>query len=344
MSQAAPSGKHPLVTKLAPYKGADNRKSAAQLVVSLLLFGASWAGTYFSLSVSYFLTIPMAVLTAGLLMRLFMIQHDCGHGSFFTSQKAANVVGFVIGVLTLTPYEYWRKTHAIHHAHSGDLDHRGFGDIETKTVREYLALSPGQRLGYRMYRHPLVLFGVGAAFHFIIKHRFPWDIPASWKQEWGSIWKTNIALAMIVALAWFTIGIKAFLLVQIPITLAACTMGVWLFYVQHQYEDTYWHEHTEWDYFDAGLHGSSHLDLPSPLQWMTASIGLHHIHHINARIPNYRLQKVFDENPELQGATRLTFWSSFRTIRLTLWDEDQRKLIRFKDLRRRQLPDQKKAA
>lgn len=324
---------------LSPYFGADTWRSILQLTVSAGLFFGTWAVMLWSLDVHYGITLALAVLAAGFLMRLFMIQHDCGHGSYFKSQRAANAVGFVIGVLTLTPYHYWRKTHAIHHAHSGDLDLRSFGEIETLTIREYEALSPRQRLQYRVYRNPLILFGPGAAFQFLVKHRYPWDVPRQWKREWRSVWWTNVALAAVVALAWVTIGIERFLLVQAPITLFACAMGVWLFYVQHQYEEGYWHRHEDWNYYDAALHGSSFLVLPKPLQWLTANIGLHHVHHLSSRIPNYRLQRVHDENPELWEVTRMGILDGVKTLRLALWDERANRLISFSEYRRAQTVD-----
>ncbi len=317
---------------LRPYLGADTRRSATQLLTSALPFAALWYAMLWSLDVGYWLTLLLAVPATGFMMRLFMIQHDCGHGSFFNSRRARNAVGFVIGVLLLTPYDYWRKTHAYHHAHSGDLDFRGFGDIDTFTVREYLSWTPWERLKYRMYRHPLVLFTIGPAFHFIVKHRFPWDIPRDWKQAWRSVWLTNLAIGGILTLAWATVGLGRFFLVQTPITLMACSLGVWLFYVQHQFEHTYWDEHEEWDYYEASLHGSSFLKLPGPLQWITANIGVHHVHHMSARIPNYKLQEVHDQNPEFHAVTTLTARDSWRLIWLALWDEDSRRLIRFKDV------------
>ena len=318
---------------LQPYWGADDRRSVAQLLASAIPFFALWAAMLASLEVGYWLTLVLTVPTAAFLMRLFMIQHDCGHGSFFTSKNARDTVGFCIGVLTLVPYEYWRRTHAYHHAHSGNLDFRGFGDIITRTVSEYQAMTPLQRLKYRAYRHPFVLFLIGPAFHFVVKHRFPWDIPRDWTQAWRSVWRTNAVLVAIVAVMWLTIGIERFLLVQVPLTILTCSLGVWLFYVQHQYDDTYWHKHENWDYFDAALQGSSYLVLPRPLQWVTANIGLHHVHHLNARIPNYRLEEAMNAIPELQVVTRVTLLDSFRLARLTLWDEKQSRLIRFKDLR-----------
>jgi len=282
---------------LSPYFGPDNRRSAWQMGYTAVLFAAGWMLMYWSLAIGYWLTLLLAVPTAGLIMRLFMFQHDCGHGSYFKSRRLACVAGSVIGVLTLTPYHYWRKTHAIHHAHSGDLDLRSFGDITTVTVREYEAMTFLQRLGYRLYRNPFILFGPGAAFHFLVKHRFPWDTPRSWRREWQSVWWTNFALAAILAAAWLTIGIGPFLMVQLPITLISCATGVWLFYVQHQFEDAYWHWHEEWDYYDAGLYGSSFLRLPRVLQWFTGNIGFHHIHHLDPRIPYYYLPRCHQSHP-----------------------------------------------
>jgi omega-6 fatty acid desaturase (delta-12 desaturase) len=318
---------------LSPFIGPDTRKSLTQLLSSAIPFFGLWFLSYLSLGVSYWLTLFLAVPTAGFLMRLFMIQHDCGHGSFFRSRKAREVLGFWIGVLTLTPYAYWRKTHAYHHAHSGDLDLRGFGDIDTLTVKEYLDLPPHRRLGYRIYRHPLVLFGFGALFHFVVIHRFPWTTPRAWTRAWRSVWLTNLSLAGIVAVMALTIGLKSFLLIQVPVTVVTCSLGVWLFYVQHQFENTYWHRHENWDYYDAALEGSSLLVLPKPLQWITANIGIHHVHHLNARIPNYRLQEAMNRVPELQNPTRVRIADTFDLVRRALWDEEEERLIGFRELK-----------
>lgn len=317
---------------LAPYLGADTRRSATQLVTSALGFAGFWAAALWSLEVHWTLTAVLVLPTAGFLMRLFMIQHDCGHGSFFASRRARDVTGFCIGVLTLTPYQYWRKTHAYHHAHSGDLDFRGFGDIDTLTVAEYRALSPWKRFGYRLYRNPLLLLTVGPAFHFLVKHRYPWDIPRDWTRAWRSVWLTNLCLAALVVGLGTWLGWGRFLAIQLPVTLLTCSLGVLLFYVQHQFEDTYWHEHDEWDYFDAALQGSSYLALPRPLQWITASIGIHHVHHLNARIPNYRLEEVMEAHPEFQGVTRITMRDAWRLLGLALWDEERQELVGFRAL------------
>jgi omega-6 fatty acid desaturase (delta-12 desaturase) len=332
---ASRSGSPDWNTLLAPYRRPETWRAVFQLTDTALPLAVVWLAMLWSLSVSYWITLALAVPAALLVARMFMLQHDCGHGAFFRSQRVNNAVGFAIGVLTLVPYEYWRKTHAIHHATSGDLDHRGFGDIDTLTVREYLSRPRWKRLLYRLYRHPLVLLVVGPSWQFIVKHRFPADIPRAWKREWASVHWTNVALVAIVALMTLTIGLDRFLLVQLPITLIAGSVGVYLFYVQHQYEDTYWRYREAWNYYAAGLEGSSHLVMPKPLQWFTANIGLHHVHHVASRIPNYHLQRCFDEVAEVRRVTTLTLRESVKTLRLTLWDEDERRLIGFRELRAR---------
>jgi len=305
-----------------------------QLATSAIPFALLWVAMLYSIDYGYWITLLLAIPTAGFLIRLFLIQHDCGHGSFFKSRTANDMVGGVIGVLALIPYRYWRKTHAIHHKTSGDLDHRSFGDIETLTVNEYLALSKLKRLRYRVYRNPFILLGLGPAYQLILKHRFPADIPRSWKREWASVHKTNLALLAIIILAWQTIGLQRLLMVQLPISLLSGSIGIWLFYIQHQFEDTYWRHHKEWDFVDASLRGSSHYDLPKILQWFTASIGLHHIHHVSSRIPNYRLQECYDENPVLKQVTRVTLGQSLKCLMLSLWDEEQGMLVGFRHLKR----------
>jgi omega-6 fatty acid desaturase (delta-12 desaturase) len=288
-----------------------------------------WALMYWSLSVSYFLTLALALPTAFMMIRLFIIQHDCGHGSFLKSPRVTDTIGAFLGVLTLTPYSYWRKTHAVHHATSGNLEHRGFGDIDTITVAEYRALSPFKRFRYRVYRHPLVLFGIGAILHFLIAHRLPVIVPKHWKRERASILWTDVGLATFFTLGGLTIGFGEFFSIWLPYTLIACPIGVWLFYVQHQFEPTYWEHDPNWQYDLAALEGSSYYALPRWLQWLTGHIGLHHVHHLNPRIPNYRLQEALDAHPDLQRVTRLTFRESLKCVSLALWDEEQRRLVPF---------------
>ena len=317
---------------VAPYRGGDTRRSVLQLATTAGIFAALWVAMLWSLEVSYALTLLLAVPAGGFLMRLFIIQHDCGHGSYFRYRRARDWVGFCIGVLTLIPYRYWLRTHAYHHAHSGNLDFRTFGDITTMTVREYLALSRLQRFAYRLYRNPVVLLGFGPLYQFVVKHRYPWDIPRSWKREWGSVWWTNLCVVGVVVLMAQTVGLQRFLLIQAPVTLLSCTIGVWLFYVQHQFENTYWHRQDHWNYFDAALQGSSYLVLPKPLQWITANIGLHQVHHLSSLIPNYKLQACLDANQSLQATTRIGISDMWKLLRLTLWNEDARRLIGFGDL------------
>jgi omega-6 fatty acid desaturase (delta-12 desaturase) len=317
---------------LTPYKRSSLWRSLFQILNTAVPFFTLWSLMLATVDGSYGLTLLLAVPTALFLVRLFILQHDCGHGAFFASRRWNDAVGFVIGVLTLVPYTYWRKTHAIHHATSGKLDERTYGDISTLTVREYLHMAPSRRALYRLYRHPIVMLVIGPAYQFIFKHRFPADAPREWKREWASVHWTNLALILVVVALGLTIGFKRFLLIQLPITLIAASTGVFLFYMQHQYEDTYWRYGDEWDYFDAGLKGSSHFDLPKVLQWLTGNIGLHHIHHVDSRIPNYFLQRCYDENPELRNATKLGIWQSVKTLWLTLWDEQSRKLVRFADV------------
>lgn len=333
MPEAAGSEKIDWEALLARYRKPVLWRSATQLVTTAVPFALLWLVMLWSLEAGYWLTLLLAVPAALFFVRMFMLQHDCGHGSFFRSRRANDAVGSVLGVLTLVPYAYWRRTHAVHHATSGNLETRSFGDIDTLTVREYLSRSQLKRLLYRLYRHPLVLLLIGPAYQFILKHRFPVDTPRTWTREWTSVHWTNLGLVALVAGLGWAVGLDRFLLVHLPITLIAGSMGVYLFYVQHQYEDTYWRYRETWNYHAAGLEGASHLVMPKVLQWFTANIGLHHVHHLCSRIPNYHLQRCFDENPALHRVTRLTLWESVKTLRLTLWDEDETRLVGFRDLR-----------
>jgi len=315
--------------RLARYKDPITTKSIWQLASTFLLFAAACTLMYLSLAVSYWLTLLLALPTSFLLVRLFIVQHDCGHGAFLRSPLAADIVGSIIGVLTLTPYHYWKKTHAMHHATSGNLEHRGFGDIDTLTVDEYLARSRWGRLKYRVYRHPAVLFGIGAVLHFFVRHRLPTIVPRDWTRERRSVLWTDVGLAAFIVSMGLLIGFGHFLLLYLPLMTLSASIGVWLFYVQHQFEPTYWEHDERWAYVDAALVGSSYFRLPPLLQWATGNIGLHHVHHLNPRIPNYRLQEALRSFPELQRVTTLTLWQSLRCVQLALWDERAGKLVRF---------------
>ncbi len=321
---------------VARYQRPDLRRSLWQLANTVLPYIALWYLMVQSLAYSYWLTLGLAVIAGGLLLRIFIIFHDCGHGSFFRSRRANDSVGIAAGLLLFTPYYQWRHQHAVHHATAGDLDRRGSGDIFTLTVREYLALPRWGRLRYRLFRHPAVLLGLGPLYSFLIGQRFA--VPGVGRRERASVYATNLALVVILLGMSALIGLQTYLLVQLPVALVAATAGVWLFYVQHQFEDAYWAEHESWDYAAAAMQGSSYLKLPKLLQWFTGNIGLHHIHHLSARIPNYALQRCHDENPPLQAAHVLTISSGMRTLALSLWDEEARRMISFRQLAARRRP------
>jgi acyl-lipid omega-6 desaturase (Delta-12 desaturase) len=317
---------------LARYREPSRTRSVTELVITIVPLVLLWILMWATLDLGYWFCLLLAVPAAGLLVRLFMIQHDCGHGAFFRHRLANDWVGRVLGVLTLTPYDFWRRTHAIHHASSGNLDQRGIGDIDTLTVREYLALSRWGRLRYRLYRHPIVMFGIGPAYLFLLQHRLPVGLMRRGWQPWLSTMATNAAIAGVIGTVIWFVGIGAFLLVHLPIMLLAASVGVWLFYVQHQFEGTFWAEDRAWNVHAAALHGSSHYDLPAVLRWFSANIGVHHVHHLCSRIPYYRLPDVLREHPELVATVRLTLIESLRCVRLVLWDEGKRRLISFREM------------
>jgi len=319
--------------ELVQYREPDQLRSVLEILVTVAPLVLLWLLAWLALSISYLLTLAFAVLAGGFLVRLFMIQHDCGHGSFFRQRGANDWVGRVIGVLTLTPYDIWRQSHATHHATSGNLDRRGIGDINTLTVREYLALPRLRRLNYRLYRHPLILFGVGPTYLFLLRNRLPSNVIGASAYEWLSALATNAAIAGAAVGMMLLVGIVPFLLVHLPIVLVGSTIGVWLFFVQHQFEDTFWADSDTWLYRDAALYGSSHYDLPLVLRWFTANIGIHHVHHLYSRIPFYRLGHVLCEHPELADVRRLTLLQSFANVRLSLWDERSKQLVSFRRLR-----------
>jgi len=319
---------------LKHYRQPNPARSVIELAITALPLATLWAVAWFVYSYGYWwASLLIAIPASGFLVRLFMIQHDCSHGAFFPRKWANDWVGRVIGVFTMTPHDFWRRTHAAHHATSGNLDRRGLGDVDTLTLREYLALSRWGRLKYRLYRNPIVLFGLGPGYVFLLRQRLPFGLLRSGWRPWISTQATNAAIVSIVALLIWLIGVKAFFLVHLPIMLLAATFGVWLFYVQHQFEETLWSENGSWNLHEAALHGSSYYDLPPLLRWFSANIGIHHVHHLCSRIPYYRLPNVLRDYPELRDVGRLTLLQSFRCVRLVLWDEAQRRLITFRDAR-----------
>jgi len=322
--EPSPTHWHAIVAK---YQTPERWRSLWQAANSIIPFLALWYLMYRSLAISYWLTLLLAIPAAGFMMRTFIIFHDCGHGSFFKSRKGNDIMGFITGILTLTPYYEWRHTHAVHHATAGDLDRRGTGDVLTLTIAEYQALSWWKKTGYRTMRNPLIMCTVGSFLVFTVAHRF-WH-PGSGKREiWSVIW-TNLALAVIFILMSLTIGWKAFVLVEAPVIFIATGLGVWLFYVQHNFDRTYWERHEQWEFFKAGLNGSSFYKLPGILQWFTGNIGFHHIHHISPKIPNYKLPQAYKENPVFH-IQPLTVMTSLKSLRYRLWDEERKMLVGFR--------------
>ena len=317
---------------VARYQVPSVPRAVWQLSSTLLLLVATSVVMYWSLDVSYWLTLALAFPAAGLFIRTFIIMHDCGHGSFLPSRTWNDVVGFITGVLTSTPYAHWRREHAIHHATSGHLDERGTGDVTTLTVKEYLSSSRWQRIYYRVYRNPLTLLIAGPIILFI-KHRWPTRGIAG-AREIFNVHATNIAMAAIAATLALLIGVRELVMIWAPVFLLAGSIGVLLFYVQHQFEDAYWRAAPEWDYATAAVMGSSYFRLPRVLQWFTGNIGFHHVHHLSPRIPNYSLERCHRENPTFQRVTTLTLKESFRTLRLKLWDEDNGRMVGWREFRR----------
>jgi acyl-lipid omega-6 desaturase (Delta-12 desaturase) len=322
-----------LAAHCAAYRGASPGPAIWQVASTTAAFVALVALMLWSISVSYMITLALALPAAGLLIRFFIIQHDCGHGSFLPSRTANDILGRLLSVLTLTPYGLWRREHNQHHAGSGNLDRRGVGDITTLTVKEYQALSLRGRIMYRIYRNPAFLFGIGLPLYFLVLQRLPWFHPYPARQTWGSVMRLNAGLVVLYAPLMWLFGWATILMIAIPILMLSSAIGGWLFFIQHQFEGTHWEEAQTWDFQVAAIYGSSYYVLPPVLQWFTGNIGLHHIHHLCSMIPNYKLQACLDASPELKSLNRLTLWESLMCARLTLWDEANRRLIGFRELR-----------
>ena len=320
---------------LAQYREPSTRRSILELVVTLVPFFLLWGLAWVSMSVSPWLTLGIAALNGLLLVRIFCIQHDCGHASFFHSRRVQDWVGRCLGVLTLTPYDVWRRTHSIHHAQHGNLDQRGIGDVQTLTVDEYLARGRLGRLAYRLYRHPVFLFGLVPSYLFLVQNRVPLGLMTAGRRYWISAMGTNAVIGLILAAMIWLGGPMPVLLIYLPTVVVAATIGVWLFYVQHQFEETHWAENDEWQLHHAALAGSSHYVLPAPLRWVSANIGIHHVHHLYSRVPFYRLPEILRDHDELASAQRMTIGESLRSVNLHLWDERLKRLISFREARRR---------
>ncbi len=317
---------------IAKYQTPHLRRSIWQIVNSFVPYLILWYLMQLSLEISYWLTLGLSILAAGFLVRIFIIFHDCGHGCFFKSRKANDIWGYITGILTLTPYHQWRHDHAVHHATSSDLDRRGVGDIWTLTVEEYLKSPRLTKIFYRVYRNPLVLFGIGGVYLILIRQRFPSRAAAS--RERGSVLWTNLALAGLMVLMSFTVGFVNTVLIYLPILLISSAAGVWLFYVQHQFEGAYWEQGENWDYVAAALQGSSFYNLPRVLQWFSGNIGFHHIHHLSPRIPNYHLERCHKNSTLFSQVKRVTLFSSLKSFAFRLWDEEGQRLVGYRFLKK----------
>lgn len=324
------------VRAFADYRNTSNSRALFELVLTTFLFVTAWLGSLWLIKTNTWLGLASTPVPAAMLVRMFAIQHDCGHNSLYSSKTVNDWVGRVIGVFTFTPYDYWKHAHAIHHASSGNLDKRGMGDISTLTVNEYLQRGWLGRLLYRWYRNPITLFVIGPAYMFFLQHRLPIGVMSRGKIHWLSTQFTNLFIVILSIGLIYLIGWKDFLLLQIPIVAMAASVGVWLFYVQHQFEETHWSRKGAWTRENAALYGSSYYDLPKPIMWLTANIGIHHVHHVSANVPFFRLPEIIRDYPELKKIGRLSFRESLRCIPLTLWDEAKKELISFRELRNQQ--------
>lgn len=319
-----------LIRHCLQYRDAINSRAWTQLAITLVLYMSLCGCMIWAINAGYWGAVALCVPAGMLLVRLFTFQHDCGHGSFFSQRHLNNAVGRLLSVCTFTPYGFWKRTHALHHATSGDLGRRGVGDVDTYTVREYEALSKGKRLTYRIYRHPLILHIIGPPLYFVLLQRSPWgqSLPAT--EAWRSIMGLNAALLALYGSLAFAFGLGTVALTLLPIACVASWVGGWLFFVQHQFEHTHWEQSDKWNLPTAALHGSSHYVLPAWLNWLTGDIALHHIHHLNSRIPGYRLRECMRAEPQLADMSRLTVWESTKCVGLSLWNEDSSQLISFK--------------
>jgi len=321
---------HEIKSHLAPFTKANPKRAVLQLVSALLLYAAGWAAMYFSLQVGYWLTLLIAIPTAGFLVRIFIFFHDCGHNAFFPNTQWNRRIGSLLGILVFTPGEHWWHSHAIHHATSGNLDKRGVGDVTTLTVEEYTRLSWLGRLGYRLFRHPIVMFGLGPIWMFLISHRFPMP-PTNKKGTQSVIW-TNVGILVLASGLSLLLGFKNYVLIQLPVIWLAGLAGIWLFYIQHQFENVYWTRDSSWDYVASAFQGASYYKLPKLLQWFSGNIGFHHIHHLNPRVPNYALEPAYHSDEVFRRSPTISVQDSLACVRLALYDESSRKMVGFRQI------------
>ena len=319
--------------KIAPFEKTEMKSSVRQLINTLGPLVVLWYGAYLSLSVSYWLTLALAIVTSGFVIRTFIIFHDCTHQSFFKNKLANKIVGTITGIVALVPYEQWKYTHSMHHATSSNLDKRGTGDMWLLTIDEYLEASKMRRLAYRFYRNPLVMFGLGPISVFLFQYRF--NRKGAKRKERVNTYVVNISLVVIYSLLIWAIGWQAFVLVQGPVFFVSGCLGIWLFYVQHQFEDSYFENEDEWDYVKAAVDGSSYYKLPKVLQWFTGNIGFHHVHHLSPKVPNYHLEEAHNATPPLHHATTITLSTSLKSLNFRLWDEENKTFIGFGEMKRR---------
>ncbi|MGG1679763.1 fatty acid desaturase [Neobacillus sp. NRS-1170] len=317
--------------QVAPFENSTTRESVWQIINTVAPFMILWYLAYISLSVSYWLALVPCIIAAGFLTRIFIIFHDCTHYSFFKSRRANRILGTAMGVLTLFPFGKWGHEHSVHHATSGNLDKRGTGDIWTLTVDEYLAAPLKLRLAYRFYRNPIVMFVLGPIYVFLLKNRF--NRKGAKKKERLNTYLTNILIAVVIGLLIWAIGWQAFLLVEGSIFMISGAAGIWLFYVQHTFEDSYFEEDKDWEYVKAAVEGSSFYKLPKVLQWLTGNIGFHHVHHLSPRVPNYKLEEAHNNTLPLQNVPTISLATSLKSLRFRLWDEEAKNFVSFKDVR-----------
>jgi acyl-lipid omega-6 desaturase (Delta-12 desaturase) len=320
-----------LKKEMAPYEKTDTKASIIQIINTLGPLFLLWYGAYLSLSMSYWITLPILMVAAGFMVRTFILFHDCCHQSFFKSRTANDILGTITGVLTLVPYQQWKHTHTVHHATSGNLNKRGTGDMWLLTVEEYKAASLWTRISYRVYRHPFIMLVIGPVAVFLLEYRF--NRKGAKTKERVNTYVTNVSIVVLYLFLSWLVGWQAFVMIQGPIFFVAGLLGIWLFYVQHQFEDSYFENEEEWTYIQAAVEGSSYYKLPKLLQWITGNIGFHHVHHLSPRVPNYNLEKAHNATEDLKKATTITIGTSFKSLDYRLWDEKNKKFISFKELK-----------